>query len=208
MPALVSDWRVLHSTHQQQQNSTTMPPIVNPYANNGRRNSQQQPRQSKKKAKGKYGAAQAKFIADVRHEIDTKGASFFKDKDWRCITPAGCGRYTGYCGDTKIHADSFYIRPLAMWVPHLLIPDFVPTCPTCESNHDVDVDASKWVKSQAKVMYGLKDHRYLDTYNYLCRSCGKHGKHFTGLNPRSMELDANELLGFFNFNFQGEDLCC
>lgn len=84
------------------------------------------------------------------------------------------GRNTSLVGDDKsVLLDSLYCKDVAVWVPHLLLPDHVPTCPKCESSECVCVASSKWIK-QPKLLYGIRSHRYLDTKMYKCHgiNCG------------------------------------
>jgi sentrin-specific protease 1 len=142
----------------------------------------------------KYGKAQADFIRFTRESIDADQNHFFDDKDWRNLTIKG-GRYVGL-NNRKIELSSFDVKPVAAWVPHLLIPNHVPSCPNCEHARSVVVATSTWIASP-KILYGLKGHRYLDTKMYNCKGCCKS---FSGYNLKSMELDANKLIGFFGFN--------
>lgn len=98
-----------------------------------------------------------------------------------------------------MYADSFYIRPIAAWVPHKLLPNFVPTCPHCKKNKYVNVDNARWQNSP-KILFGLKGNKYLDTMLYPCNNCKRQ---FTGYNPDSMREDSSKFIGFFNYHFSG-----
>ena len=98
-----------------------------------------------------------------------------------------------------VSAESFYVRPMAMWVPDRLIPNFVPSCPHCKSNQHVEVSKARWQNSP-KVLFGVNGYRYLDTKLYPCRSCKRQ---FAGYNPQSMKEDGQQYLGYFNFHFSG-----
>ena len=78
----------------------------------------------------KYGKAQDDFVKHIRASIDANPDHFFDDKDWRNLTIKG-GRHVGLT-NRKLEAASFYVKPVAAWVPHLLIPGHVPSCPKCE----------------------------------------------------------------------------
>ena len=94
-----------------------------------------------------------------------------------------------------MHTDSFYVKRLAVWVPHLLIKDHVPKCPDCQQGSHVNVNQTRWVTSP-KVLFGLSSHRYIDTVLYKCRACRRE---FAGYNEESMCLDGNFFLGMFQF---------
>ena len=154
------------------------------------------PRSVAKKAP--YGDAQARFIATVRSEIDSNPKAFFGNKDWSWITsPGGVNCNLHGVEDSSLYADTFYVKDLAVWIPHLLIPNFRPSCPTCETNKYTSHPESNldWI-SRPKILYGLSRHRYLDTVYYLCKNCSKK---FTGYNEASMHLDAKHLIGLFNY---------
>jgi hypothetical protein len=142
-----------------------------------------------------YPVAQREFIEKIRAQVDGDD-QFFHSRDWRCINPPG-GRY---CSLMKsVYADSFYVRPVAVWLPDRLIPGFTPTCPHCKSNRYVDLSKGRWQNSP-KILYGLKGYRYLDTKLYPCHSCKRQ---FTGYNPLSMKEDSRHYMGLFNFHFSG-----
>jgi hypothetical protein len=88
------------------------------------------------------------------------------------------------------------VKPIAAWLPHLIIPRHIPTCPHCESSGRIDINRSKWV-DRPKVLHGIDSHRYLDSYSYYCSGCCRS---FYGYNEKSLELDSNKLLGIFNFH--------
>ena len=122
--------------------------------------------------------------------------SFFQSRNWRCINPPN-GKYSSLI--KSMYADSFYVRPVAIWLPDRLIPDFVPTCPHCKSNKHVDLRKARWQNSP-KLLYGVNGYRYLDTKLYPCHLCKRQ---FTGYNPESMKHDGHQYIGFFNFHLSG-----
>jgi hypothetical protein len=141
-----------------------------------------------------YGRAQLDFIRSTRASIDEHGCHFFDDKDWRNLSVKG-GRHVGLNGPL-LHTSSFYVKSLASWVPHLLIPGFVPSCPKCGHSKKVDPTKSTWIPNP-KTLFGIRGHRYLDTKLYPCKECQKS---FTGYNLKSMQIDSHKIIGFFNFN--------
>lgn len=140
------------------------------------------------------GEDQRLFIKHVRTEIDMKQHGHFVQKDWRNITPKG-GKCIGLTADKKFDTQSFCVKPVASWVPHLSMPNHVPTCPRCLRNTHVDVAPSHWIKFP-KTLHGIKSHKHLDTKFCPCRSCGQD---FNGFNKQSLAADAKSIVGFFNF---------
>ena len=134
--------------------------------------------------------------------MDSNAKSFLKGKDWRNIQPCG-GRYVvGTISASPLAVESFYIKPVAAFVPHILIPNHTPSCPHCECSKDVDTFGSnvKWIK-QPKVLFGVSSHRYLDTKLYYCQGCNRR---FSGYDKKSMQLDANQWAGYFPFNLSNK----
>ena len=131
-----------------------------------------------------YGHAQRDFIAHVRGKIDRNGAEFLKEQNWRKIKPPG-GRNAFGINNKKVTAESFYVKALAVFVPHLLIPGHVPTCPHCEKATHVDVTGKhvRWINSP-KLLFGVRSHSYLDTKLYYCHRCSKR---FAGYDKKSMQ---------------------
>ena len=99
----------------------------------------------------------------------------------------------------NVTAESFYIKPIAAWVPDKLFPSHVPVCPRCETSRFVDVGKARWINNP-KVLFGMDTHRYLDTKLYPCGCCNKR---FTGYNRDSMKYSSNLYKGFFNFYLSG-----
>ena len=140
-----------------------------------------------------YGPDQAAFIQATREKIDADSC-FFDRNDWRFIAPKE-GRHIRL-KDKKLRVGSFYIKGVAAFVPHLILPDHVPTCPHCESNQFIDLSACRWIVIP-KILFRTTDHAYLDTKLYYCRNCTRR---FTGYNKRSLELDADKWVGMFDFH--------
>jgi hypothetical protein len=92
------------------------------------------------------GDGQWQFVKKVRAAIKKDYVGFFNEHDWKHILPA-TGSYDsnllnkGNKNTTKV--DHFYVKPLACWVPHLLIKNHVPTCPRCESKEICPCSASR-----------------------------------------------------------------
>ena len=139
----------------------------------------------------KYSVAQDRFVKKTRQQIDTDGSSFFDDHDWRNIIPSGGSRSSLR---KAVTVESFYVKPIAAWVPDKLFENHVPSCPRCRSPRYVDCSAARWINFP-KVLFGVSSHQYLDTKLYPCRGCGKR---FTGYNRESMDLDEEKYMGFFN----------
>jgi hypothetical protein len=145
-----------------------------------------------------YGEAQLSFIKKVRGEIDKEKSAYFHNHQWDNICPSG-GRFdstlmnAGHKKRGKV--ESFYVKAMASWVPHLIFHNHVPCCPHCKKNDYVAVDKGRWINSP-KILFCLQRHKYLDTWLYPCRGCGRT---FAGYNKQSMQLDAAVYYGFFNY---------
>ena len=122
-----------------------------------------------------------------------QGSACFKKKDWKRIGPSINTSLA--LTDLKTCADSFYIKDVAVWVPHLLLPNHIPCCPHCGRSDCVDLSKAEFV-ARPKILHGIRSHRYLDTMMYKCVKCSKS---FTGYNPQSLEKDATKVLGVFTF---------
>ena len=133
-----------------------------------------------------YPIIQRQFIERTRQQVDSD-ERFFYSRNWRCIEPPN-GKYSSLM--KSVYANSFYVRPVAVWVPDKLLPDFVPTCPHCESNEFVNPRKARWQNSP-KILFGLKGYRFLDTKLYPCNYCRRQ---FTGYNPESMKHDSKHWL--------------
>jgi len=141
--------------------------------------------------------AQVDFVKATRGKIDANPKRFFGDNDWREIRPKG-GRNTPVASNKTIDVNSFNIKPIAAFVPHLLLPNHVPSCPHCEKKEKVDTHGTnvRWINCP-KILFGLKSHRCLDAKLHWCSSCRRR---FSGYDKKSMQLDSKEWLGFFPFN--------
>jgi hypothetical protein len=146
------------------------------------------------------GTDQWAFIKKTREEVKADPKGFLASNNWRNITPGG-GRNDSTllmrtdAGAKKVTIDSFYVRPIVLWVPHLLISNHVPSCPVCKVKDHVDVVKARWMNSP-KVCYGLTSHKYLDSMLYPCNKCKRC---FTGYHKVSLYLDANVVFGYFNY---------
>jgi hypothetical protein len=142
-------------------------------------------------------AAQWDFIQKTRAAIDNDARGFFRTHNWRNIAPTGGTHESNLLntGTRKTSVESFYVKGMACWIPHQLINNHIPSCPTCESNKDVDVVKGRWINCP-KVLFGIGTHRYFDTMLYLCVKCKRH---FAGYNKKSMQLDAHVYYSYFNF---------
>ena len=145
-----------------------------------------------------YGPEQQSFIAKVRSQVDSDSKAFISSCDWRCVNPKGArhdSTLQNASVSKKTRVEAFYVKSLAVWVPHLLFNNHVPSCPHCKKSDHVDTSRGRWINTP-KILYGLHRHRYLDTWLYPCRRCSRH---FAGYNKASMQLDAAVYYGFFNF---------
>lgn len=137
----------------------------------------------------------------LREEVSIDN-SFFHNRNWTRISAGEAPRHVCLNGKAgavpAISVERFYIRDIAMWIPHRLIKDHIPTCPRCERSKFVQPTAS-WI-AKPKILYGIRQHRYLDTIYYKCHSESCEGRSFSGLNEKSLQLDAVKVLGVFNFH--------
>jgi hypothetical protein len=144
-----------------------------------------------------FGSEQWAFIKKTRAAVKNDAKAFFAANNWRNVTPDG-GRNDStlfIAGSKKSTVDDFYVRPLVLWVPHLLISHHIPTCPYCKQKEHIDLVKSRWLNSP-KVLYGLTSHKYLDSMLYYCTKCKRS---FVGYNKRSLQLDAHIVFGYFNY---------
>jgi hypothetical protein len=142
------------------------------------------------------GSAQWTFIKKIRASVKNDSKAFVAEHNWRNVSPRG-GKNDSmlFCGSKTTTVDAFYVRSMALWVPHLLIANHVPTCPRCKDNENVDVIKARWINSP-KVLYGVTSHKYLDTMLYPCAKCCRT---FSGYNKQALQLDANIVFGYFNY---------
>jgi len=147
----------------------------------------------------RHGPHQAQFAKDLRSETDPKQHKCFHAKDWRNVTQLG-GKHIALSSPKKIVAKLFCVKSVTVWVPHLLIPDCVPSCPNRKSNKHVEVVSSRWVKCP-KLLFLISSHKHLDTKFCPCHQCNKE---FTGHNKQSLSLDATTIIGHFNFYLSTE----
>ena len=143
-----------------------------------------------------FGQAQLNFVTANRAEADKLREGHFKERDWRIVVPPG-GRCRCAATKKKVSVDLFHVKPLAVFVPHLLLKNHVPCCPKCESSKSVHTEGPrvKWVKVP-KILVGTNSHNCLDTKRHWCSHCWSS---FLGYDKQSMHLDAHKWTGFFNF---------
>lgn len=144
------------------------------------------------------GDAQWEFVKKVRGAIKKDHVGFFSQHDWKNIVPDS-GSYDSHLlnkgNKSTKKVDDFYVKPMASFVPHLLITNHVPTCPRCETKDFVHTQRARFINSPI-VLYGISSNKYLDTCLYPCERCSKT---FTGYNKQSMHLDASVYFAYFNF---------
>jgi hypothetical protein len=144
-----------------------------------------------------FGQAQWAFIKKTREAVNNDPKLFLAEHNWRNITPPG-GKNDSMlylnC-NKKTTVDAFYVRPIACWVPHLLIANHVPSCPRCKTRDHVDTIKARWMNSP-KILFGTTSHKYLDSMLYPCTKCKTT---FSGYHKRSLQLDASVVFGYFNY---------
>lgn len=142
-------------------------------------------------AKPRYGPAQQAFITATRKLIDVI-VDFFQKNDWQRMRH--CSHFS-LVAPKKLSVDSFYVKDMAVWLPHMILPHYTPSCSKCGLKTAVDPCRYRWVENP-KLLHGVKSHRCLDTVYYYCGECNKE---FTGLNPSTLTTDAQEITGILNF---------
>jgi hypothetical protein len=144
------------------------------------------------------GDAQWRYILKVRGAIEKDHDGFFKQNNWRNICPM-IGSFDSHLlhpsSKRTTTVEAFYVKGIASWVPHLLIKNFVPSCPRCKTAAYVNPQKSRWINCPT-VLYCISRIRYLDTHLYPCDKCKRS---FAGYNKKSMHLDAAVYQSFFNF---------
>lgn len=169
-----------------------MADIPNPYAKPKRTTVVVVP----KKSKPRYGAAQAEFIRNTRKSIK-EDPSILMGMDWRRIPYSS--NHLSLASKKKISVNDFYVKDYAVWLPHAIIPHYIPTCYRCGRKEGVDPTRFRWVP-HPKILHGVRSHRYLDSVYYSCTPCGGlNGGEFTAWNEKTMSLDAKEITGVLNF---------
>jgi len=133
---------------------------------------------------------QRKWREQVESDIQSGSCAAFQ-KDWANIRPSFPHR-------GQLTPSFYYIRPLAVFIPHLIVKDHTPWCPTCRSNANVHTDNYRYAEN-TKPLFGLHEQRELHTVFYTCYG-GTGGKHtFCAHNPVSLQLAGPKLLGIFRF---------
>jgi len=161
--------------------------VVNPYL--------KKPARQQKAKEGRpsyhYGEAQAAFIQRTRDAIKADPCGFLLKNDWRRIK---CSPQAVTCSK-KATVGSFYVKDHAVWIPHVIIPRYIPTCRRCGMKSSVDVGNWRWIECP-KILYGLHTHRYLDTVYYRCDGCESD---FVAYADETLKKDAAEITGIMNF---------
>jgi len=164
------------------------------------------PKLKPKGSKPRHGTAQEAFIVNTRKAID--GDPFFFHKhEWSRIKHGG-SRHSCLAQPKKISVDCFCVKDCAAWIPHLIIPDCMPSCPRCLSKVAVDVTNAEWVENP-KMMCGVCSHRHIDAKCCTCHECKKP---FAGWHEATLRQDAEETSGVMNFRLSkgfavDEELC-
>jgi hypothetical protein len=97
----------------------------------------------------------------------------------------------------KVLVSDYYVRSSAVWLPHIIIDNYVPCCPHCKTNSRVDTSRAKWVEFPM-LCYSKPLCKYLDTCRYPCMGCKKS---FRGTNLDLMALDeSGQVRALFRFH--------
>jgi len=132
---------------------------------------------------------QTQWRKQVEDEIRSGSCKQFK-KDWTNIRPLFPER-------GQLTPDFYYCRPLAVFIPHLIVPDHTPWCPVCRSNANVHTENYRFTEN-SKPLFGLHEQRELHSVLYTCY--GGTGQHtFVAHHPVSLRLGGPKLLGIFRF---------
>ena len=129
------------------------------------------------KKKKSMSEEQKSHILKVRKVVET--THDMRAYDWRNIF------FPAQEGWSSPHR--YYVKPSAVWIPHLIRRGFHPYCPNCKK--PVPTIDYRWV-DQPMVLFGLTGHCYLDTIRYKCACCEKS---FRATNMDSMSLDKLDL---------------
>jgi len=150
-----------------------------------------------KSPKPRCGLAQSGFIDATSKAIKRSPRAFFVDnKDWGHVKCApATPRHMLLTGKNSIRPEHFYVKDIAAWIPHLLIPNCVSTCPKCRQKSGVDAEHFCFVENP-KVLCGVHTHRYLDAVHYTCGDCKGD---FLAWRPDCLTLDSKEIAGILNF---------
>jgi len=141
--------------------------------------------------KPRWGDAQAAFVTATRDLVEANPRKFFTTNDWRRVPLSPVTASTA----KKTSVDAFYVKDLAVWLPHLIIPGCIPTCAKCCTKSGVDPARYRWIENP-KILYGLYSHRCLDTVCYWCDVCRGD---FAACHPVTIQTDASEITPIFNF---------
>jgi hypothetical protein len=133
----------------------------------------------------RFSDAQMEHIRKYRRLIDASQCQEFF-KDWKNVL---LKKATIGPKKEPVEAEDYYIRSSAVWVPHLIIPDYHPICPCCKSASNVHTSKATWIQ-YPMLCYAHPLQKYLDTVNYPCSGCKKT---FRGTNLDSMALDDSGL---------------
>ena len=148
---------------------------------------------AKPPSKVRHGKAQAEFVANTRRAIDAD-LQFFHKNDWSQIRHSK-RRGTALTSTKKLRADNFYVKDIAAWVPHLIIPGYLPSCARCGKKEHIDMSKCSWVENP-KLLHGTHTHRHLDTEHCYCTLCSGS---FMGHHDKTLHADANEIAGILNY---------
>jgi len=144
--------------------------------------------------KSRYGAAQDAFNRHVRNLVETD-PKFFEKNHWHSVSYRDSRHKAPLISNGKMSVDAFYVKDVAVWVPHLIIKGYIPSCGKCRSKESVNLGSCRWVENP-KLLYGVNSHRYFDTMYYRCMKCGSD---FTGWHENTLATDANEIAGVLNY---------
>jgi len=140
--------------------------------------------------KPRCGTAQREFI-EKTWKATKEDPSILKGIDWRRISHSKS--FLSLTTKKNVSVDSFHVKDIFVW-PHVIMPNYIPTCNRCEEKTHVDVARWSWVE-HPKLLYGVQCHRCLDAVYYTCQMCGE----FNACHEDTLRLDGEEITGVLNF---------
>ena len=141
--------------------------------------------------KQRAATAQLRFRQEIQRSI-LSGTCLDFEKDWTDIKPTR---------PPKVDPSFFYLKPLAVFAPHLMktiIPDYAPFCPHCKTARYVDLSVTRFVETP-KPLFGLGRERELHTVRYTCNPPNEKKHTFVAHNEESLRLGGHALFGVFRF---------
>jgi hypothetical protein len=129
-------------------------------------------------------------LRKLRNDTDANVRCLFNDNWKRISISKKC-----HLSNTPLHVIEWYQKDVASFIPDKIVEGFVPFCPACEHQDNVNDTASQWVE-KPKIHMGMDDYCLLDTKKYKCNRCKKA---FVGYNQHSIKLGGRQMMDLFKF---------